>query len=171
MSNLTREHVAHLHSRASALHKRVESLKARTEAMTQKFVRTLEVSAGAAVAGVIQGKAGPEGAHVMGVPVDLGAGLALNVLGYFDAAGKHSDHLNNLGDGLLAGYVSQVGFGIGTKWRTTGKLLGGTATASQGALSPEMMARLTAQATRGIPAGAAMPAPGVAIPQAAPQAA
>jgi hypothetical protein len=144
MANLTRAHIEHLHGRVQHLHKRATAMKERAEEMTEKFVRTLEVSAGAMVAGVVEGKAGPDGAHVMGVPVNLGGGLALNVLGYFGAAGKQSHHLNNLGDGMLAAYVSSVGFGIGSKWRTTGKLLGGSqpATAAQGTLSDAQMAQL-----------------------------
>lgn len=148
--NITRQHVQHLHHRATHLHKKVEALKERAEAMTEKFVRTLEIGAAATVGGVIQGKAGPDGAHVMGVPVDLGAGLALNLLGYFDAAGKYSDHLNNFGDGMLAAYLSQVGFGVGQKWRSTGKLLGGSTTpttSTQGTLSPADMAAIAARAT------------------------
>lgn len=147
MANLTREHIEHLHGRVQHLHKRATALKERAEEMTTKFVRTLEIGAAATAGGVIQGKAGPDGAHVMGVPVDLAGGLALNLLGYFGVAGNKSEHLNNFGDGLLAAYLSQVGFGIGQKWRTTGKLLGGGASApagttTSGTLSPAAMAEI-----------------------------
>jgi len=118
-------HVHHLAHRAHSLHRRLEALRDKLSGTTARAVRTLEVSAAALAGGVIQGKAGPEGAHLFHVPVDLGLGLALNVLGYFDAAGEeYSEHLNNLGDGFLASYLSNVGFGWGNTWRTTGKLFG-----------------------------------------------
>ena len=159
MANLTREHVEHLHGRVQHFHRRALALKERAEEMTEKFVRTLEIGAAATVGGVIHGKAGPEGAHIMGVPVDLGAGLALNLLGYFGVAGKHSDHLNNFGDGMLGAYLSQVGFGIGQKWLSTGKLLGGgaaksapaTTTTSGASLSPAAMAEIVARVQQGLP--------------------
>ena len=70
---------------------------------------------------MIQGKSkDPNGAHIMHVPVDLGAGLILNLLGYFDAAGSYSEHLNNFGDGFLAAYVSNLGFHIGDNWKKNG---------------------------------------------------
>lgn len=135
--------VLHLLHRA---HQARDKVQAKMEKTTEKVVRTLELGVAAAAGGIIQGKAGPDGAHVMGVPVDLGIGLGLNLLGLFDVAGKHSDHLNNLGDGFLAAYLSQAGFGIGSKWRTTGKLLGGTAsTTTSGALGRDDMAQIAAQ--------------------------
>jgi len=148
-------HVHHLAHRAHSLHRRLEALRAKLSGTTARAVRTLEVSAGALVGGVIQGKAGPEGAHVLHVPVDLGLGLALNVLGYFDAAGDYSEHLNNLGDGFIASYLSNVGFGWGNSWRTTGKLFGPKAAPAalpgapapvvQGDISPQKMAEIIAR--------------------------
>ena len=151
--------------RAHSLHRRLEKMREKLSGTTAKAVRTLEVSAAALAGGVIQGKAGPEGAHLFHVPVDLGLGLALNVLGYFDAAGdEYSDHLNNLGDGFLASYLSNVGFGWGNTWRTTGKLFGPKAApmlapagpapaAVQGEISPQAMAEIVERVRRaGAPA-------------------
>ncbi len=154
MSNITHEHVQHLHRRGQQLHQRLTALKEKLSGTTARAVRTLEVATAATLAGVIQGKAGPSGATlpVIGVPVDLGAGLLLNLLGYFDAAGdEYSEHLNNFGDGFLAAYLSNLGFSMGNNWRTTGKLLPAKATpaladaaaapaVSQGDVSPEQMA-------------------------------
>jgi hypothetical protein len=147
---LGREHIQHLVRRGDALRRKLDSVKERLEGATTKLVRTVEVGAAAIAGGMIQGKAGPDGATVMKVPVDLGAGLLLNVAGYFNAAGQHSDHLNNLGDGFLASYLSSLGFGIGNTWRTTGKLFGAKstpqlpggppATAAAGEIGPAQMA-------------------------------
>ncbi len=148
---LGREHIQHLVRKGNALRARLDAVKERLEGATTKLVRSVEVGAAAVAGGIIQGKAGPKGATVMKIPVDLGAGLALNVAGYFNAAGKHSDHLNNLGDGFLASYLSSLGFGMGNHWRTTGKLFGGDsaqpqlpgappATAAAGEIGPAQMA-------------------------------
>jgi hypothetical protein len=75
-------------------------------------VRSAEVSGMAFALGVINGRWGrPE---LLGIPVDLGLGLAGHTLGFVldDEAGTH---LHNLGDGALASYLTSLGVGIGTK--------------------------------------------------------
>lgn len=146
-----------LRKRGQSLYKRLENLREKLSGTTAKAVRTLEVSAAAIAGGVIQGKAGPDGATIAHVPVDLGLGLALNVLGYFDAAGEeYSGHLNNFGDGFLASYLSNMGFHYGNKWREEGKLPlpfsksnaalpGGTPAVAQGEISPDQMANIIAR--------------------------
>ena len=156
-TNITHEYVAHLHKRGQSLYKRLEALKEKLSGTTAKAVRTLEVSTAAVVGGVIQGKGGPDGAKFMHVPIDLGAGLLLNLLGYFDAAGdEYSDHLNNFGDGFLAAYMSGLGFSVGQNWRATGKFslglqkqvqqLAAPTAASGPMISPEQMAEIVARA-------------------------
>jgi hypothetical protein len=152
MSNITHEHVQHLHKRGESLYRRLEALKEKLSGTTAKAVRTLEVSTAALVGGVIQGKAGPDGAHIMHVPVDLGAGLLLNLLGYFDAAGdEYSEHLNNFGDGFLGAYLSSLGFGMGKAWKETGKFSLTTKTPAQlptaaaGTISPDQMQDIIAR--------------------------
>ncbi len=124
--------------------KRLEAFKARlanirktAEKSTEKMLRTAETGGAAFTMGVIQGKTG--GVEVVGVPVDLGLGIALNVLGYFGAAGKMSDHLNNVGDGCLAAYLTTVGRGVGQNWEQKK----GVSDKSSGmSLSPEEIARV-----------------------------
>ena len=153
MANITYEHLHHAVKKGESWRKRLEAYKEKLENATTKVVRTLEVGAAAAIGGIIQGKAGPDGAHFMHVPVDLGAGLVLSVLGYMDAAGSYSDHLNNFGDGFVAAYTSNLGFHMGTSWKNTGKLFGGVKAAAglpppppmvQGEISPEQMASIIA---------------------------
>ena len=160
--NITHEHVQHLARRGESLYKRLEKMKEKLSGATAKAVRTLEVSSAALVGGIIQGKSGPDTGKGEGkflhVPIDLGAGLALNLLGYFDAAGdEYSSHLNNFGDGFLASYLSNLGFGMGNNWRLSGKFsLGGgttptlppgttTAPAVAGEVSPQAMAEILAR--------------------------
>lgn len=159
MANIGREHIEYLARKGQALQRRLESVKERLSGTTKKAVRTLEVATAAGIGGVIQGRAGEPGSSVMGIPTDLGLGLALNLAGYFDAAGDYSDHLNNLGDGFLASFTSSVGFGWGNNWRQTGKfqltskpgddrfLPGSPAapTSASGEISPAQMADIVAR--------------------------
>lgn len=118
---ITHKHVKDLEARAHSLKKRVDKIKHHAEEITEKFVRSLEVGAAAFGAGVVQGHGG---ASVAGVPVDLGGAFALNLLGYLGAAGKHSHHLNNFGDGLMAGFLVQKGQHLGAEWKAKGGLTG-----------------------------------------------
>lgn len=121
MANIGVEHIKHLVDGKTRMQNYVDKFKKRIAGVTQKSTRTLEVAAAAGIGGLIQGRAGEEGSHILHIPTDLAAGLGLNILGYFNAAGKHSDHLNNLGDGFLASFVSGMTFEWGDAWRRTGK--------------------------------------------------
>lgn len=152
--NIGREHIEHLHKRGQALGRRLDALRGRLTGVTKKAVATVETAVGAGVGGIIQGRAGEEGSHILGVPTDLGVGLALNLLGYFDAAGDYSDHLNNLGNGFLSSFTSSIGFGWGNSWRQTGKFSfsgkpslpgAGPAVASKGEISSAQMADIIAR--------------------------
>lgn len=139
-------------TRYEQLKGKIAGIRKKAEHVTEKFVRTVEVSGAAFAMGVANGRShDPEGVNIAGVPVDLGAGLALEVLGYMGAAGKHSDHLNNLGDGCLAHYAAVLGRGVGVTWKEKA-LHGGAAPALKASgvrLSPEEMA--AAQAFAGVP--------------------
>ena len=167
MVNITREHIAHLYNRGQQASRRLDALRDRLTGVTRKAVGTLETAAAAGVGGLIQGRAGAEGSHILHVPTDLGLGLVLNVLGYFNAAGDYSEHLNNVGDGFLASFTSSVGFGWGAAWRETGKfsfgkpgaggggaLPPGPATKSSGEIPAAQMADIVAR-VRAAAAGAA----------------
>jgi hypothetical protein len=89
--------------------------------LTAKSVEVLEIAAGAAVGGVIQGRAIAKGqlhgARLLGLPADLAIGIGLELAGHFDLAGDEwSHHLNNFGAGFIAGYASDVGVTFGKKW-------------------------------------------------------
>lgn len=124
-TNITKAHLSRLAHRAEGLQKRMARFKEHAQKTTEKVVRTVEVGAMALGMGIVQGRAGS--VEVMGVPVELGTGVALNLLGYFGAAGKYSDHLNNFGDGALASYLTTVGKGVGAsmKAKQAGALPGG----------------------------------------------
>ena len=103
-----------LPGRLQSMKNRVEKIKAHTEKVTEKIIRTAEVGGTAFAVGVLNGKTG--GIEVAGVPLELGAGIALNVLSYMGAAGKMSDHLGNVGDGALSAFATMEGVKIGLQW-------------------------------------------------------
>lgn len=138
-------------SRYEQLKGKIAGIRKKAEHVTEKAVRTVEVSAAAFTMGVANGRStDPEGLNVGGVPVDLGAGLALQILGYVGAAGKHSDHLNNLGDGCLAHYAAVMGRGVGATWKEKA-LTGGQKQVAASGLNPYDLAVAAQQAAAGIP--------------------
>jgi hypothetical protein len=117
--------------------------------VTAKSVEVLEIGAGAAVAGVIQGRAiaqgHMEGARILGLPADLMLGVGLELAGHFDLAGEEwSHHLCNFGAGFIAGYASDWGVAFGKRWVSEGHLplleSKPTPALSKGEVTPEQMA-------------------------------
>lgn len=95
--------------------------------LTAKSVEVLEISAGAAIGGVIQGreiaKGNVAGAKLFGLPADLAIGLVFEAAGHFDLAGPEwSHHLNNIGAGFIAGYASDWGNALGKRWIEEGHI-------------------------------------------------
>lgn len=111
--------------RAQSLSTRLAGIKRKTERVTERAVHSTEIAAAAFAAGVIQGKTG--GIEIVGVPLELGLGLALNLGGYLGLAGnKMSEHLHGFGDGFLAAYLTTLGRGVGQKMAGTAASGGGT---------------------------------------------
>jgi hypothetical protein len=94
-------------------------VKAQAEHTAEKAIRTVEMGAMAFGLGVVQGRTAtpekPGGIEIMGMPLELILGAGLNLAGYFGVGGKHSDHLNNLGDGALAAWLTAAGVQIGVQ--------------------------------------------------------
>ena len=121
--------------------------------LTEKSFEVLEIGAGAAIAGVIQGRAIAKGdlhgSRLLGLPADLAIGIGLELAGHFDLAGEEwSHHLCNFGAGFVAGYASDWGVAFGKKWVAEGHLplfeKPPQLTASKGEVSPRQMADVLA---------------------------
>lgn len=119
-------------ARLETIKKRIANIRERAEETTERIVATAEVGGAAFGMGVIQGKTG--GVEVFGVPLELGLGLGLNAFALFGGAGKHSNHLHNVGNGCLAAYATTLGRGVGATWKdkslgagTSSELPAGTA--------------------------------------------
>jgi len=108
---VSKAHLTKAQERINSLQNRISKFRDHAAKTTEKVVRSVEVGAAALTVGIVQGRVGS--VEIMGVPFELGAGVALNLLGYFNAAGKYSDHLCNFGDGALASYLTTVGKGVG----------------------------------------------------------
>lgn len=144
---LTTKELKSAHDRLQSLKKRIGNIKEKAEEATEKVVATAEVGAAAFAMGVINGKTG--GVEIVGVPLELGAGIGLVGLGMLGVAGKASDHLHNIGTGCLASYLSTVGRGVGLTMGTGGgkALGGGSKQVTKGAsLSDEEIAMAAAMA-------------------------
>lgn len=89
----------------------VQRVKLEAEHTVMAVVGGIETFGTAFSMGVINGRWGnPE---ILGIPVDLGAGLVLHGIGFLVDEG--GDHLHNLGNGALCSYFSALGVGVGRK--------------------------------------------------------
>lgn len=103
-----REHLARLHSH-------VQKLKGKGEEAVGEAVAAVEVVGGAAAAGFIDEKWGTDDgtgakmAQLHGVPATLLLGVGGKVGAFMGIAGKHSAHVHEVSNGLLAGYGYHLG--------------------------------------------------------------
>lgn len=101
--------------RAEGLQKRLANVKKQTEHTVGKVVRTMETGGMAFGLGLANGRYGST--EIAGMPLELLAGAGLNIAGYLGLGGKYSDHLNNLGDGALASYLTILGVQTGAEMK------------------------------------------------------
>jgi hypothetical protein len=145
MATVTEAHVHHLARRNDSLSQKIAKLQGKAARVVGHSIGTLEVAAGAGLAGLLQGMSkSKDGPRVFHVPADLAIGLGLQVACHLDLAGKeYSQHLGNVGNGFIAAYFTEAGYAIGKRKRETGtfftKRLGAPATSS-GDVSPQAMA-------------------------------
>jgi hypothetical protein len=132
------------HERATSLQNRLSKVRKQAEHTVEKVLRTAETGGMAFGLGFVNGRYGST--EVMGMPIELLIGASLNVAGYLGLAGKHSDHLNNLGDGALAAYGTVLGVQVGTqmKQKAQGQLAPGK-TGGSGLTADEIREAVEAQ--------------------------
>jgi len=87
------------------------------EGVLNKLLNAGEIVAGAAAVGVASGRFGPLNIANTAVPLDAVGGVALHLIGFW-LDSSLSRHLHNLGSGVLAGYATKAGVGLGTSLRT-----------------------------------------------------
>ncbi len=94
---------------------KISKYKEKADDIVQKAVTTVEIGSASFGMGVLMGKTG--GFSILGVPLDLGLGLGMNLLGFLGVGGKYADHLHNLGNGSLAHNLGALGYKIGDDWK------------------------------------------------------
>ena len=117
--SMTKADISRMAKRAEALQTRAKNALKKADHAVNTGIRTAEVGVSAFGFGVLQGRGGAE---IFGVPADLAASLALHAAGFMGVGGVNSPHLHNFGDGALAAYASNMGRGVGSEWKRTGKL-------------------------------------------------
>jgi len=113
------------------------------KSVTNKVIQALEVGAGAVGVGLLAGRLQTTSIGSSGVPLGLALGFAGHAAAFFDLAGKYDDHLVNLSNGAIAGWLTMWGAGQGMQMRQKANLPLGPITA--GSLptptpTPRMMA-------------------------------
>lgn len=115
MMKLNQAEIAQYHSKAVSLASRARSALQKADEAVDKVVTAAVTGAAAFGFGVAQGRTG--GVEVLGIPADLGAGVALHALGFAGVAGRQSDYLHAAGNGALACYLTTLGRGVGVEWK------------------------------------------------------
>lgn len=85
---------------------------------TQTIVASAEIGGAAFLHGLATGRYGEEKLKIAGVPLGLGLGVGANVLALVGVGRGMEDHLRNLGNGALAGYLSNLGLRTGAKLKS-----------------------------------------------------
>jgi hypothetical protein len=106
-------------SMIETMKRRIGSVKEKAEEMTGVVLQTVEVGGTAFAMSYANERFGKTVVglggelQVAGMPVDLGAAVALKGLAFFGAMGKNSHHAQSVGDGLLACYATRIGGKLG----------------------------------------------------------
>lgn len=91
--------------------------KGSAEKLTGQAIRAAEVGGAAFGVGLLNGRFGA--VDIMGIPLDLAAGVALHGAAALGLAGKYDEHIENVGNGVLAAYATKLGAGMGAQMRTS----------------------------------------------------
>lgn len=108
--NMTLRQLEDLAKQAKSNKDKVKKYKEEAQKAVNGILNVVEVNGTAFGMGVINGRF--QNPQLLGVPVDLGAGVAMQIMSLFDLA---PEHLRAVGNGLTSTYFSALGTGIGAK--------------------------------------------------------
>lgn len=98
---------------------KMASLREKTEGIIDTGIAAAEVSGTAFAFGYANARWGENGElKVGGLPVDLGAAVALHGIAFMGGLGKHAEHGHNVGTGALASYTYRLGTQLGAEAKT-----------------------------------------------------
>lgn len=125
--NLNEQHVHHMAKRLHQAHSKLDQWREKARGYAERGLSTIEVGLGAFAGGVVEGKS--EGAALFGhVPYNLLAGAVLLAAGHtaehWGGGRATGDHINNVGNGVLAGYIASKGYAFGKRWHDGGSFTG-----------------------------------------------
>lgn len=106
--SITPARASELLQRADAAMMKLNRIKAKTEEKAGEVFKMLETIGGGLAVGAIRGKYGAIEVGP-GVPLELIAGAGLHAIGFLDLAGKHSEHVHNLGNSVLTTWAAIEG--------------------------------------------------------------
>lgn len=113
LNHISSSSLAALHRKLESRSRRDEKEKAQGEHIAGTLVRSGEVFAGALAMGTYAGRF-PSKLSIGPVPVALGVAGLLHLAGFMGWAGKVSEHVHAVGDGVLGFYGTTLGAGLGT---------------------------------------------------------
>ena len=117
---LTKKHMDELEKRISSLKSRASKLKDKAEGITETIVQTGVIGGTSFGFGLLSGywvnDDGTRGVQLLGMPLDLGTGIGMHLLGFM-AGGRWAEQWHNVGDGAIAAYLNTLGAGVGDRMR------------------------------------------------------
>ncbi len=142
--------------RTDSLSAKARAALAKADQAVETVITTSEVSAAAFLFGLAQGKFG--GVAIVGVPVDLLAGLGLHIAAFAGIGGRNAHHLHAFADGALGSFFNALGRTVGRQLQTEADvarmqarssfaLMGGETTGGA-SLADEELARMVAAGRR-----------------------
>jgi hypothetical protein len=136
---MSRRDIERLHDSMRDSHAYIQSARdgggSSGKSTTGKVLETLEVGAGAVGVGVLAGRLQTTSIGSTGVPLGLALGFAGHAAAFFDLAGKYGEHLHNVSNGAIAGWLAMWGAGQGMQMRQKANLPLGPITAGNNALA------------------------------------
>lgn len=158
MAFVGEQHLHHMAKRLHSANRTIDQFLARRHVRYAVLINTVEVGAGAWLGGMIEGKTNNGTLPLVKLPINLGLGIGLSVLGMLDYTGHYGAHLANLGAGFVGSYAATMGYTFGKRWTETGSfpLFKKKAAAAPAMPSPDAMAAAAAlhQAAQAAGAGA-----------------
>lgn len=114
------QHLHHLAKRLHSANRTIDEFLAKRHIRYAVLVNAAEIGAGAWLGGMIEGKTNNGTLPLVKMPINLGVGVGLSVLGLLDFTGRYGTHLANVGAGFLGSYAATMGYAFGKKWADTG---------------------------------------------------
>jgi len=129
---------------------RMHNIHAKAQEQFGQAICALETTVSAFSFGFARGYWSKPGQDVtvMGVPIDLGAGLIGHAMGFFGSLGHYAEDAHNLSNGALASYATTLGLRMGVE---QAQKHAGVTPAAQGwgggrPMTPDELARMVASA-------------------------